>query len=115
AARSDDHPALRQDLHTRRDLLNRAFYAALAHRGPGAFLTDADDHPGTGEHGGPLSGWMWVTRTKTGRRRNGADPTTPTPEAVLGEEKSTEAAPRRRTADPDPTGWRTPPDDEPPF
>ncbi|WP_281965355.1 hypothetical protein [Serinicoccus marinus] len=151
AARGDEHPALRQDLHTRRDLLNRAFYAALAHRGPGAFLTDADDHPGTGEHGGPLSGWMWVTRTATGRRRDGADPTTPTPEAVLGEEGSTaeqttgaghagtgpaavcrpdpaqgsaqEAStasgagsePRRRTADPDPTGWRTPPGDEPPF
>ncbi len=151
AARGDEHPALRQDLHTRRDLLNRAFYAALAHRGPGAFLTDADNHPGTGEHGGPLSGWMWVTRTATGRRRDGADPTTrppkqsseqkralpsrrpgqamrapgllpcagPTRRRGSAQEARTASGagsePRRRTADPDPTGWRTPPGDEPPF
>ncbi|WP_149814457.1 HNH endonuclease signature motif containing protein [Serinicoccus marinus] len=75
----------RADLEDRRDLLARAFYAALAHRGPGAFLEDRDDHPGSGEHGGPLAGWMWATRTtSSGQRRSGADPGTPTVDRVLG-------------------------------
>ncbi|WP_143553852.1 HNH endonuclease [Serinicoccus sp. CNJ-927] len=78
-------PGERADLEDRRDLLARAFYAALAHRGPGAFLEDRDDHPGSGEHGGPLAGWMWATRTtSSGQRRSGADPGTPTVDRVLG-------------------------------
>ncbi|ANS80471.1 protein of unknown function DUF222 [Serinicoccus hydrothermalis] len=115
-ARTHEHPALRQDLDARRDLLNRAFYAAIAHRGPGAFLTDADDHPGTGEHGGPLSGWMWVTRTHSGRRRDGADPHTPTPETVLGLATTDEPEPDPGDTDePGTTGWRTPSGEPPPF
>ncbi|ANS79968.1 hypothetical protein SGUI_2572 [Serinicoccus hydrothermalis] len=115
-ARTHEHPALREDLDARRDLLNRAFYAALAHRGPGAFLTDADDHPGTGEHGGPLSGWMWVTRTHSGRRRDGAHPHTPTPETVLGLATTDEPEPDPGDTDePGTTGWRIPPGEPPPF
>ena len=133
AARGDEHSAQRDDLDARRDLLNRAVYAALAHRGPGAFLTDADDHPGTGEHGGPLSGWMWVTRTQSGRRRDGAAPDTPTTEAVLGLDGTDTAHPtsgadqgvraedRRGPGRPGAnratgaTGWRTSPGEPPPF
>ncbi|MGO0575096.1 hypothetical protein [Ornithinimicrobium panacihumi] len=85
-ALSQGHPAERVDLEDRLHLINQALYAALAHRGAGAFLLDEDDHPGTGEHGGPLAGWMWITHTsrKTGRRRAGAPADAPTPEDVLG-------------------------------
>ncbi|WP_151524404.1 HNH endonuclease signature motif containing protein [Serinicoccus kebangsaanensis] len=52
------------DPATQRDLINHALYAALSDRGPDAFLTDEDDHPGTGDHGGPLSRWMFITPTR---------------------------------------------------
>ncbi|MDO5740915.1 MAG: HNH endonuclease signature motif containing protein [Ornithinimicrobium sp.] len=60
-------------LDERRDLANRTLYAAIAHRGPGAYLIADDDYPGTGEHGGHLAGWAWITHTdaRTGSRRFG--------------------------------------------
>ena len=58
------HPSQRPDLDDRRDVLNQALYAALAHREPGAALAGEDDAPGTGDHGGDLAGWIWVTRPR---------------------------------------------------
>ncbi|GAA5159973.1 HNH endonuclease signature motif containing protein [Ornithinimicrobium tianjinense] len=61
---SEVHPSQRVDLDDRRDVLNQALYAALAHREPGAALAGEDDAPGTGDHGGELAGWIWVTRPR---------------------------------------------------
>ncbi|PZU46777.1 MAG: hypothetical protein DI571_05120 [Arsenicicoccus sp.] len=117
----DQHPSQRADLDDRRDLLNRAFYAALAHRGPDAFLLDTDDHPGSTEHGGPLSGWMWITRTTpSGRRRTGAHPDTPTLRTVLGLPPETDPphTDPPHTNPPDtnpPQPWTDTHDEPPPF
>lgn len=79
------HPSERTDLDERRDLANRAMYAAIAHRGPGAFLAADDDHIGSTDHGGRLAGWAWVTHTSptTGRRRPGPPRSPETVEDVL--------------------------------
>ncbi|WP_134774025.1 hypothetical protein [Ornithinimicrobium flavum] len=62
------------------DLAARALYAALVHRGPDALLADPDDEPGATEHGGPLAGWMYVSRAGTVTGRSDGQPT---PEQVL--------------------------------
>ncbi|ANS80037.1 hypothetical protein SGUI_2641 [Serinicoccus hydrothermalis] len=71
-----DTPAHQQhaDPDAQRDLLNRALYTLLSERGPDALLTDHDDHPGTGDHGGPLSRWMFITKNERHTRtRHRAD------------------------------------------
>ncbi|WP_151525520.1 HNH endonuclease signature motif containing protein [Serinicoccus kebangsaanensis] len=99
-APAPDRADVGEDDWIRRDRANRALYAALAHRGPDAFLTDADDHLGSAEHGGALGGWLFVTRTTPGgARRHGAAPDTETVGQVLGfteaEAPSGPAAPAR--------------------
>lgn len=120
------HPADRTDLDDRRDLVSRALYAALAHRGPGALLIADDDHLGTGEHGGPLAGWLFVTRTTPGgARRYGAAPGAETvadvlrleqPQAVTGPDS--DAHHTERDGDESATDrppWKDGRDDPPPF
>lgn len=78
------HPSQRADIDHRRDTMARVLYAALAHRGPRALLTDDDDHPGSADHGGALGGWLFITHTTPGgARRHGPPPQTPTPGDVL--------------------------------
>lgn len=102
----DCHPSQRADIDHRRDTVARVLYAALAHRGPHALLTDDDDHPGSAEHGGHLGGWLFITHTTPGgTRRHGPPPETPTPADILHL-----TTPDKNT--PPPQGH--PPHDEPP-
>lgn len=116
------HPSERGDLDDRRDLANQALYAAIAERGPGAFLLDEDDHPGTGEHGGPLAGWAWVTHTSraTGRRRPGPPKDPQSVTEVLGmrregPELRPSDQPEARSSEGQTPWERRSQDDPPPF
>lgn len=63
----------------------QALYAAIVHRGPGAFLEDEDDLPEAAD-GGPVSGWFYVTHApkECSQQRPGPPAEHPTPEQVLG-------------------------------
>lgn len=68
-----------QDVSSRRDLANRAVYAAYATR-PG----QAEPPTGLRRPGDLDESWILVTHTVSGRRRRGPAPGTPTAEEVLG-------------------------------
>lgn len=85
AAASGTHPSQREDLWHRRDLINRALYAALAERAPRACMEARDDLPGAVEHDGALTDWLRITHTTSGgARRRGPAPDSPTLAEVLG-------------------------------
>ncbi|MFK5690758.1 hypothetical protein ACI3EY_13920 [Ornithinimicrobium sp. LYQ92] len=107
------HPSQRADIDHRRDTVARVLYAALAHRGPHALLTDDDDHPGSAEHGGHLGGWLFITHTtSSGSRRHGPPPETPTPADILHLTTPEENTPP--PVGPHPTGCPGTDDDQPP-
>ncbi|WP_131104873.1 HNH endonuclease signature motif containing protein [Ornithinimicrobium sufpigmenti] len=84
----------------------QALYAAIVHRGPGAFLEDEDDLPEAAD-GGPTSGWFCVThaRKDSTQQRPGPPVGHPTPEQILGLTPS-ESADNADGADSDPSADR---------
>ena len=93
-------------------------------------LTDDDDHPGAGDHGGPLSRWMFVPRRCAGSQPPPAPHRTSTaaydPAGAEPEDPGTRRDPGATRdpgvtrdpgspADPPGTSGTYPPDEPPPF